>query len=201
MGSILASISWPFWYQLGSILDFKIHEKSMPRGFQDASFFWSILVSISNAFWLRFGGQLASNLGPKTRQDGARSRPGGVQNRVKMELPSQDAPETDLDAILDGFWERFGRIFDRFWINVCLIFDTIWDGFLIDFWKRFGKIFCRFPLDFGSFFWSKICLLVPSMFHIPRASAANERAQRAMWAERWSCNDSVWTVVSSCGWA
>ena len=114
IGGILASIFWAFWYQLGSILDLKIHEKSMPRGFQDASFFWSILVSISNAFWLRFGGQLASNLGPKTRQDGARSRPGGVQNRGKMELPSQDAPESDLDAILEGFWERFGMIFDGF---------------------------------------------------------------------------------------
>ena len=87
------------------------------------------MVSISNAFGLRFGGQLASNLGPKTRRDGARSRPGGVQNRVKMELPSQDAPESDLEAILDGFWERFGRIFDRFWIDFWLIFDIILEEF------------------------------------------------------------------------
>ena len=107
----------------------------MPRGFQDASFFGSILVSISNAFWLRFGSQLASNLGPKTRRDGARSRPGGVQNRGKKELPSQDAPESDLDAILDGFWDRFGRIFD---------------GFSMNFGSNFGsKNLFTCPLDFS----------------------------------------------------
>ena len=62
-----------------------------------------------------FGGQLASNLAPKTRQDGARSHPGGVKNQGKMELRRQDAPEIDLDAILDGFWDEFGRILDGFW--------------------------------------------------------------------------------------
>ena len=61
-----------------------------------------------------------------------------------MELPSHDAPETDLDAILDGFWEPFGRIFIGFWIDFCLIFDTIWDGFLID----FGSFSHGFWIDF-----------------------------------------------------
>ena len=34
-----------------------------------------------------------------------------------MELGSQDAPEIDLDAILDGFWSRFGRISEGFWFQ------------------------------------------------------------------------------------
>ena len=104
MGSILASISWPFWYQLGSILEVKIHEKSMPRGFQDASFSWSILVSISNAFGLRFGGQLASNLGPKTRQDGARSRPGAFQRRFQNGADFR----TSFKSAIPQLWGRPG---------------------------------------------------------------------------------------------
>ena len=50
-----------------------------------------------------------------------------------MELPSQDAPEIDLDAIWDGFWERFGRIFN---------------GFSMDFGSNFGsKNLFTCPLD------------------------------------------------------
>ena len=68
--------------------------------------------NIFDDFWIPFGGQLASNLEPKTRQDCGGSHPGGVKNRGKMEFRRQDAPEIDLDPIWDGFfWDEFGRIF------------------------------------------------------------------------------------------
>ena len=54
---------YTFWYEVGSILKFKIHEKSKPRR-SKAHFF--ILGLISNDFWLSFRGQVVSKLAPKT---------------------------------------------------------------------------------------------------------------------------------------
>ena len=43
-----------------------------------------------------------SNLAPKTRQDGVWSRPGGVQNRGKTDLGSQDGFKTDFGLIKES---------------------------------------------------------------------------------------------------
>ena len=53
-------------------------------------------------------------LAAKTRLDGARSPPGGVQNRGKTELGSEDGSEIDLGSILDGFFMVLGSILDGF---------------------------------------------------------------------------------------
>ena len=59
----------PFWLQLCFIFASKIHQNLSKNRFQEALKSWSILRSIFNWFWLRFGGQvgamLATFLGPR----------------------------------------------------------------------------------------------------------------------------------------
>ena len=68
--------------------------------------FFSLLAEFWKPTWLK--------LTSKTRQDGARNRPGGTQNRGKTVLGSKNGPELDFGPILDGFGIVFGLILDGF---------------------------------------------------------------------------------------
>ena len=60
-------------------------------------------------------------LATKTRQDGARRRPGGDRKLEKIGFGSQDGSETDSESILDGFLMisglEFGRILGGFEVD------------------------------------------------------------------------------------
>ena len=69
--------------------------------------------------------QVASNLAPKTRQDGARSRPGGVQIDEKWSLEATTLPKliwtrflmnliVDLGGLPEDFRSIFGYFCDGF---------------------------------------------------------------------------------------
>ena len=92
--------------------------------------FFSLLAQFWRPTWL--------HLAPKTRQDGARNRSGGTQNREKTVLGSENGPELDFRLIFDGFGTVFWLILDGF--------GTIswWscDGFFIDLWWSCNAIRC-----------------------------------------------------------
>ena len=62
-------------------------------------------------------------LAAKTRQDGARRRPGGDKKREKIGFGSQDGSESDSGLILDGFLMVSGSFLDEFLVVLKLIFD------------------------------------------------------------------------------
>ena len=73
--------------------------------------------------------QLGSNLAPKTRQDGARNRLRGTQNRVKTVLGSENSPELDFRSTGIVFLMDFGWIFNGFGMDTAGICDGFLDGF------------------------------------------------------------------------
>ena len=69
---------------------------------------------------LPFGGQLASNLAPKTRQDGVRSRPGGIQIEEKWSLEATTLPRSIWTRFLMRFGIDLGGFSKHFWILLTL---------------------------------------------------------------------------------
>ena len=93
----------PFWLQLCFILASKIHQHLSKNRFQEALKNWSILRSIFNWFWLRFGGQvgamLATFLGPRPPkrpprplQDASKTPPRRSKMPPKTLWIAQDGP-------------------------------------------------------------------------------------------------------------
>ena len=112
----------PFWLQLCFILASKIHQNLSKNRFQEALKSWSILRSIFNWFWLRFGGQvgamLATFLGqrppkrpPRPLQDASKTLPRQSKMPPKTLWIAQDGPrrlQTCTGAlrtsIFNDFW-------------------------------------------------------------------------------------------------
>ena len=137
----------PFWAQLCFILASKIHQNPSKNRFQEALKNWSILGSIFNWFWLRFGGQvgamLATFLGPRPPkrpprplQDASKTPPRRSKMPPKTLWIAQDGPRglqtcpgSLQTSILDDFWSIFGP-------------------FLIDVWLIVGWFLINFPSIF-----------------------------------------------------
>ena len=69
-----------------------------------------------------FGGQLASNLAPKTRQDA----PGAAQEATKIEEKWSSVAKTLPRSIWMRFWMDFGWILEPIWEDFRRIFGSIW---------------------------------------------------------------------------
>ena len=117
--SIFHSILMPTCFHFPSQNRPTSHKKSILTGIYFLMYFsidfFSLLAQFWKPTWL--------NLAPKTRQDGARNRPGGTQNRGKTLLGSENGPELDFRSIWDGFWMVFWWILDGFGMDFCWIFD------------------------------------------------------------------------------
>ena len=121
--------------------------KSFQNRFQEALKNWSILGSIFNWFWLRFGGQLgamlATFLGPRPSKrpprpfkDASKTPPRRSKMHSKTPWNAQDGPrrfQTCPGALQTSIFDDFWSIFDLFLIGVWLIFDA----FLVVFWIVF----------------------------------------------------------------
>ena len=114
-------------------------QNAIKNRFQEALENWSILGSIFNLFWLRFGGQvgamLATFLGPRPPkpkrpprplQDGPRC----LQRRFGSPKTAQEASKPALELARPRFW----MIFDQFLIHVWLIFGWFLIHFLLIFY-------------------------------------------------------------------
>ena len=129
----------------------QIPPKSFQNRFQEALENWSILGSIFNWFWLRFGGQLgamlATFLGPRPSKrpprpfkDASKTPPRRSKMHSKTPWNAQDGPrrfQTCPGALQTSIFKDFWSIFDLFLIGVWLIFDA----FLVVFWIVFFLFF------------------------------------------------------------
>ena len=132
--------------------------KSMKNRCREASKRHQILNRFLYRFLMIFQCLLVANLLPTWRPRRARTAPGATQEASKIEAKWS----SDAKTLQRSIWMRF-------WMD----FESDLGGFSMDF-RRILEVILEAFLD------RKICLHVPSMFHIPRASLANERAQRAM---------------------
>ena len=127
----------------------KTQQNLSKNRFQEALKNWSILGSIFNWFWLRFGCQagamLATFLGPRPPkrpprplQDASKTPPRRSKMPPKTLWIAQDGPRgvqtcpgALQTSILDDFWSMFGPclidcwlMFDQFYIDVSLHFNV-----------------------------------------------------------------------------